>query len=49
MRVVKYWHRNLRVWVVYEQDTHGNQVGDARYYANKTAMILGENASSTNH
>ena len=42
MTIVKYWHKNLRVWVVYDQDEDGNQIGDARYYANKKAMLLGE-------
>lgn len=46
MTTIKYWHRNLRLWVVYEQDEQENQVGDARYYANRRSMELGENASS---
>ena len=42
MTTIKYWDKTLRLWIVYEQDADGNQVGDARYYANKTAMRLGE-------
>ena len=42
METIKYWNKELRSWIVYEIDKHGNQIGYARYYANKTSMNFGE-------